>query len=175
MAPKTSVVSRSPRSLILPPASLGWSASSFSLFWPDMYGGRFQISPRELPRFLTNKRRAQETGLEKEAPAGEVPSWPMTSTGRCVARMLDAWGLSTGTPRKYQLIYGTRLINCPLQWAGLCRGRASAGGGPWRPARGTAGIRKLEEGLRLEKDLWVSTDQVGEQENKSDSLAHHFC
>lgn len=126
MAPKTSVVSRSPRSLILPPASLGWSASSFSLFWPDMYGGRFQISPRELLRFLTNKRRAQETGLEKEAPAGEVPSWPMTSTGRCVARMLDAWGLSTGTPRKYQLIYGTRLINCPLQWVGLCRGRALA-------------------------------------------------
>lgn len=58
----------------------------------------------------------------------------------------------------------TAAVGGLLPWAGLdVQGEAAAG------------IRKLEEGLRLEKDVWVSTDQVGEQDNESDSLVHHFA
>ena len=48
---------KSPCLLNLPPTHLEWFAYFLCLSLPSMYGGQFQISPRQFPRLWTNSEK----------------------------------------------------------------------------------------------------------------------
>ena len=114
--------------------------------------------------------------LEKETSAGEDWSWPLTSVWEEVAHMLDDYGLHvcagcTDTAKK-ESTWLCRGLASTVRWLLPTNARLEA----------DAQVRKQEEGLLLENDVWLSTtlpavrlaDKMGEQDKTLEILTCHL-
>ena len=113
--------------------------------------------------------QAEEMGPEKEASMGEIPSWPSTSMWGGVAHMLDAVDHYVSYENTLKMLTGLMclfeellIVHCSkegkwmaaavdwlLQWAVQLATDAQL--------EAKAQIRKLEEQLRLGKDMQLFT------------------